>query len=228
MDKCIKEYVSRSLLARGLLGLKRFRSRRKALPLIQRSLGTGGSLELYFAFDDPCSAIALPAISNMVVNRDLTLELYPVVERGIAGDPDLELRRAYYLKDAYRLGRRLGIDIKRSAPLDPSSVSFLAAWAESARETENIEEFSRLAISRIWSTSEKAISLPALASIYERSVGQKPPQDVSDYDEALAGNSARLVKKGHWDTPALLVYGEWYFAHERLEQIEDRLRMLGW
>lgn len=31
-----------------------------------------------------------------------------------------------------------------------------------------------------------------------------------------------------YDTPVAVVHGRWYFAHERLEQIAQRLDDLGW
>jgi 2-hydroxychromene-2-carboxylate isomerase len=37
-----------------------------------------------------------------------------------------------------------------------------------------------------------------------------------------------MDKRGLYDTPIAVVHGRWYFAHERLGQIEDWLDELGW
>jgi 2-hydroxychromene-2-carboxylate isomerase len=46
--------------------------------------------------------------------------------------------------------------------------------------------------------------------------------------QRLAANRARQLRKGHWESPAARVQGEWFFAHERIPQIEERLSYLGW
>lgn len=47
-------------------------------------------------------------------------------------------------------------------------------------------------------------------------------------DAELAGNAKRMRGKGIYDTPAAWIDGEWFFAHERLDSIGDRLDYLGW
>jgi 2-hydroxychromene-2-carboxylate isomerase len=47
-------------------------------------------------------------------------------------------------------------------------------------------------------------------------------------DAELAANAKRMRGKGMYDTPAAWVAGEWFFAHERVDSICERLDYLGW
>jgi hypothetical protein len=37
-----------------------------------------------------------------------------------------------------------------------------------------------------------------------------------------------MRRRGPYDTPAAWVHGQWFFAHDRPEQIAHRLDQLGW
>jgi 2-hydroxychromene-2-carboxylate isomerase len=37
-----------------------------------------------------------------------------------------------------------------------------------------------------------------------------------------------MYRRGPYDTPAVAIGRQWYFAHDRLAQIADRLDRLGW
>ena len=227
MAGCIFEWPTRALLPRLLLRAKRRKARSRTKARLMQALDISLTVELYFAFDDPYSAVALPALQKMTDDRALELRLYPVVKRGIEGDPDIELRRAYSLADARRLAAEEGREIARKEPLVPEDVSYLSAWAEEARDRESIQEFSVAAMDALWH-----LGWPPgdneFRRIYERTVNKPPPDDVEWHAEQVRKNELRLRKKGHWDTPACLVHGQWYFAHERIEQIAERLDYLGW
>ncbi len=226
MDRCVIEWPGRALLPRTVVRLSRAKRRFKGKALFERMLGISGTIEFYFAFDDPYSAIALPKMMELVSDRELEIELFPLAEHGIPGDPDIDKRRAYSLADAARLGKRLGVEINRTSPLDPDKVLFLAAWAESAREVMCMDDFSERAMAMLWARDQEP-GPGSYVEIYERTVGIDPLDDPSEYAEELEANLKRLRRKGHWEVPAALVYGQWYFAHERLEAIEERLDFLG-
>src|SRR3954453_9541546 len=84
---------------------------------LRRMLGRRGGVELFFAFDDPCSAVAVIDLSTRVSGRGVRLALKPVVERGIPEDPAVELKRRYALVDARRLARRAGLELSRAEPV---------------------------------------------------------------------------------------------------------------
>ena len=44
----------------------------------------------------------------------------------------------------------------------------------------------------------------------------------------LIENERRMKRRGPYDTPAAVVGGRWYFAHDRAEQVADWVDELGW
>jgi 2-hydroxychromene-2-carboxylate isomerase len=154
------------------------------------------------------------------------LALYPVAEHGIAGDPDLPLRRAYAITDAARLLRRRGDSLLRTAPLQPTDVAFLAAWAEAARDRGALEAFTTEAMAAVWQSAEPSLEPARFRPLYQRVVGAPPPDALAPLEQRVTRNAARLRSRGHWETPAARIAGEWFFAHEREEQMSELLSEL--
>src|SRR5581483_5083525 len=75
------------------------------------------TVELFFAFDDAASAVALLDLGERLADRDVRLVLLPVVRRGIAGDPAADAKRRYAIADARRLAARAGLALGRTQPL---------------------------------------------------------------------------------------------------------------
>ena len=191
-----------------------------------RRLGKRAQVELYFAFDDPYAAAALP-LFEVVARRGVELVLYPLVERGIDDDPALEQRRHYAVEDARRLLRRRGLVLRREEAMPAEDAAFLAAWAESLRGTPAMERFTEAALNRLWLESSGPVRAADLALFFREIAGREPPA-VAASSARLADNRRRQLRKGHWESPAARVQGEWFFAHERVLQIEERLVELGW
>ena len=59
----------------------------------------------------------------------------------------------------------------------------------------------------------------------EDCVAALPPQPG---EETLRRNERRMRRRGPYDTPAAVVGGRWYFAHDRPAQIVDWVEELGW
>ena len=98
-----------------------------------RARRRGACVELFVAFDDPESAVALLGLAERLAGRRAELVVEPVVERGIPGDPAVEAKRRYAIADARRLARRQRLELSRAEPLAPSETAFLAAWASATR-----------------------------------------------------------------------------------------------
>ena len=64
-----------------------------------------------------------------------------------------------------------------------------------------------------------------IAALWREHVGAAPPADGA----AGPRRSERAMRlRRLYDTPVAVVHGQWFFAHERLAQIEHRLDELGW
>ncbi|SEQ90576.1 hypothetical protein SAMN04488038_11281 [Solimonas aquatica] len=180
-------------------------------------------LELFFAFDDPYAAIALPGLLRLIAQRPVQLQLYPLLTRGIAQDPAAQARAQQALIDASRLARRVQQPWYRHAALSAEDCAFLAHWCEAARDQSAQQAaFAAEALQLLWQYSEGPLNRQPYAELYRRLLHREPPQAQACM-AALAANAQRLLKKGHWESPALWLAGEWFFAHERLPQIAARL-----
>jgi 2-hydroxychromene-2-carboxylate isomerase len=180
-------------------------------------------VELYFAFDDPYAALGLPGLLALTRERGLDLELFPLVERGIPDDPAAEKRRAYSVVDADRLASRTNRRLARKEPLASSDCAFVAAWTDVARSDPAVGDFAAAAIEELWLRSSGPVRREPYADLHRLFLKRTPPVDETTWHEALARNTQRLRSRGHWESPAARVDGEWFFAHERLAQIAARL-----
>lgn len=192
---------------------------------LRRKLGQPARIELFFAFDDPYAAIALPGLIKIARQHGAQLTLYPLIERGIANDPAADARRRHAVEDSQRLARRFGKTLSRSAPISAQDTAFLAAWTQTAKADAGVINFAAAALEQLWFGSNG----PVKQEDYRRAHSQYLHSAASASNEAaLARNTARLIKLGHWESPAALVEGQWFLAHERLAQINEHLERLGW
>lgn len=190
----------------------------------RRRAGGRGRLELFFAFDDPCSAVAVPDLLDRLAGRSVDVALLAVVRRGIPGDPALAQKRAYAVLDAGRLARRSGRELARRQPLAPTDTAFLAEWVAGARQGPGLAAFCRAALERLWLTDERPVPGEELRALWTENVGGRPRRDPA----ALRRCEARMARRGPYETPAAWVAGRWYFAQDRPRQICEWLDALGW
>ena len=191
----------------------------------RRRLGRRGCVELFFAFDDPCSAIAVIDLAARVAGRDVRLVLRPVVRRGIADDPAVAQKRRYAIEDARRLGRRAGLTLSRPEPLSADSTAWLAEWAASAPQGPALIGFCVQALEQLWFATAGAVDAADYAVVWRRQFDAEP---VTADARAVRRNESLMARRGPYDTPAACVHGQWFFAHDRLAQIGERLDELGW
>jgi 2-hydroxychromene-2-carboxylate isomerase len=209
----LRDRVQRSLAPRAVVALSRLRLPRPWPPRV----------ELYFAYDDPYAVLALPGLLALTRARGLPLHLYPLLERGIPGDPAAEQRRHYALVDADRLLQRRGLRLCRRQPLAAADCAFLAAWTQAAAAEPAGAGFAAAALEQLWLHGDGPVEPEAFAPLHRDILRRPPPADSPQLAQALRGNTRRLHARGHWESPAARVGGEWFFAHERLPQIAERL-----
>lgn len=223
----ISTYLKRSLVPSLVIAASRWRGPRLAAMRIAHRCGLPIRLELYFAFDDPYAAIALPALLDSLRRRPaknrISVQLYPLVQRGIPGDPAALARRRFALTDARRLALRAAWNLSRTEPLDADDCAFLAAWTAAARHHPAALAFASDALELLWRDSDRPVSQSCFEALYRAHLDRPSPIVDNALQRVLQGNTDRLIAKGHWESPSLRIAGEWYFAHERLAQIDRRL-----
>lgn len=192
---------------------------------VRRLFGRKGCVELYFAFDDPSSAVALVELAERLKARDVVLRPRPVVRRGIPGDPAVERKRRYAIADSRRLAGRFGLRLSRGEPLEPEAVSVLAEWVSGTPQSSALVDFCAAAMRQLWFSGDGPVPLPELAALWRLRLGHDPPPAGP---KPVRRNELAMRRRGPYDTPAAWVHGRWFFAHERISQIEHWLDELGW
>jgi 2-hydroxychromene-2-carboxylate isomerase len=220
------DVLARRLLPRAVVALSQISLPSRLGAATRRRLGRRGRLELYFAFDDPCSAVAVLDLADRVAARDVELMLRPVVARGIAGDPAVDLKRRYAVEDARRLARRTGLALARREPLSAAATAFLAGWTAQTPQGPALTRFCGAALRQLWLSTDGPVDPAGYAALWRTHVGGEPP--TADGEAAVSRNERLMRRRGPYDTPAAWVHGQWFFAHDRLVQIGDRLDDLGW
>lgn len=190
----------------------------------RRATGRSGRLELYFGFDDPASAFAVIDLEQRLHGRKVIFDLLPVVERGIKEDPALDRKRIYGVTDGRRLGRRIGLTLSRSEPIDPQQTAFLADWVAAAPRGAALTRFCAAACRRLWFESDGPIEAERYEELWRECFGSAPIADQA----AVRANEKKMAGRGPYETPAAWIGGRWFFAQDRSAQIADWLDELGW
>lgn len=193
---------------------------------LRRRAGRRGAVELFFAFDDAASAIAVIELARRLASRDVNLLMKPVVHRGIPGDPAAQLKRQYAITDAGRLGRRSQLVLSRHQPLSADDCAFLAAWVATTAQGPALSRFCAAAMRELWFSSDGPIDQTAFIALWDEHVGGEPPS--TDGTAAVLANERLMARRKPYDTPTAWIHGQWFYAHERLAQIDTRLDDLGW
>lgn len=211
-----------------MLWLDRWSLPPKISAYLRRLFGGRARIDLYFAFDDPYAAVALPGLIEMVRDRPVRLALYPLARRGLAMDPAAALRRVHAVRDAAALLRRQGQSLHRLSPVAAEEVGYLAEWTLYAQlQGRDPVVFADRALRRLWREAVDPADHGAYTRLYLECYPGLPLPDRGLRDHLDVHHRA-LQQRGHWDSPAAWVEGRWYFAHERLPAIADWLRRLAW
>jgi 2-hydroxychromene-2-carboxylate isomerase len=220
----VRDVLSRRLVPRAVVALSQVSWPSRLGAVVRRVLRRRGTVELFFAFDDPCSAVAVIELAARVAGRDVNLVLKPVVRRGIHSDPAITQKRRYAIADAQRRGRRAGLELSRTAPITAIDCEFLAEWVAAAPQGPALTSFCVVALRRLWFATEGPIGREGYAALWRERFGSQPPVSPG----AVSRNEKLMRRRRPYDTPAACVHGQWFFAHDRLVQIGERLDSLGW
>ncbi|HEY6759061.1 MAG TPA: hypothetical protein VI318_06200 [Baekduia sp.] len=222
--------LTRRVLPRAVVAAARIEAPARAAARVRRALGCRGRVELYFAFDDPCSAVAVVDQAQRLASYDVTVAVRPVVARGIAGDPAVEQKREYAIADARRLAARSGRTLTREVPVAPEEVAFLARWVATAdTPSPALTAFCVAAATKLWMSldGDGAIDPDGYAALWRAAFDGAGPPPLGDADP-VARNERRMARRKMYDTPAAYSHGRWWFAHDRPAQIAAWLQQLGW
>jgi 2-hydroxychromene-2-carboxylate isomerase len=220
----MRELLARRLVPRAVVAFSQIGWPARLGATVRRLFGGHGRVELFFAFDDPCSAVAVVELAARTAGRNVDLVLKPVVARGIDGDPAVDQKRRYAIADARRRAPRSDLVLSRCEPLTTESTAFLAEWAAAAPQGPALTSFCVVAIRQLWFGSDGPVGRAGYAALWRERFGEEPPAT----GDAVRRNEKLMRRRRPYDTPAAWVHGQWFFAHDRLVQIGERLDSLGW
>lgn len=223
----LRDQLRRKLIPSTVIAASKLSSPRQIAARLRAACGGRIRVELYFAFDDPYAAIALPGLMQLCEGRAVDLQLYALLDRGIEGDPAVEARALHALDDATRLGHRLGRPLSRTRPLRREDCAFLAEWFEQARGAAGVAAFAAAALAQLWQHSDGAVLPSSFIDLHRQCLQRLPPVTAPEVAAQLLRNTRQLRARGHWESPAARIAGEWFFAHERLPLIAQRLDHYG-
>jgi 2-hydroxychromene-2-carboxylate isomerase len=177
-----------------------------------------GGLAIYHQLDDPYSHLLLQVLPRLLASAPkLAARVWIIPPAGLDLDPAPELRRRYGLRDGAELAQRFGIDFPNPATT-PSAPLVAKAAAVASRVADQSDAIPIIAaIGRaLWSGDEEAID--RFASLHGA---------VDDVEQAWARAAARQRRRGHYQGGMIHFRGGWYWGLDRLDELEDDLRLAG-
>ena len=221
----VKDTLTRKTGPRLIIASAGVKARHKLAAAKLRRTGGREQVEVFFAFDDALSAVALIGLADRLSGRNVDLVVIPVVERGMDADPAVEWKRAHSVIDAARLAARDGITFTRADVIRPEATRYLAKWVSARQPHRTVTAFAVAAVRAIWVENIDPSQTEHFAALWDVTVGGTPPGPGT---HRLAKNQGLMKKRGPYETPAAWVRGQWFFAHERLDRITETLDELGW
>ncbi|MBT8491990.1 MAG: hypothetical protein KJO07_02925 [Deltaproteobacteria bacterium] len=188
--------------------------------------GLESRAELFVGLGDPYAPLALAVMAEVVDERRVDYQVYPVFRYGASPKDHEPMRRRYAVLDARRLAARRGIVMNHDQPIDVDRVETLTYWVEAARVHGKHRALLARLVTRLW--AEHALpDYGELYAIYQQEVGAPPPRNLLTARHRVRQNEARLRRRGLWSSSSLWLEGKTFFAHERRGQIDDYLEELG-
>jgi 2-hydroxychromene-2-carboxylate isomerase len=222
--RAVADTLTRRTLPRALVAASQVTLPARLAAAAKRRKGEPERVELFFAFDDPCSAVAAIDLSARLAGRPVEIVPLPVIERGIEGDPAVGMKREYAIADARRLAKRNGLTLVREAPIPVADTAFLAEWVAAVKSGPAPLAFAIAALRGLWFEGDGPVERHAFLDLWREHVGSEPRRDPA----AVRATEKRMARRGPYETPAAWIAGRWYFAHDRPGQICEWLDELGW
>lgn len=208
------------------------------------------TVDFYFSFRSPYSALAAPQIAALAREWDVSFRLLPVLPLAVR-DPEF-FRRAnplflpYLIRDVARESVRLSIPFgppspdpivmnpaERRASPDQPYIYRITRMACAAHERGKGLEFAVEIAALIWGGASNWHEESVLAPTCKRlgldyaKLEASTTEEAARWDAIIAANQQNLEALGHWGVPTFGLRGEPFFGQDRIDALKWRLRELG-
>ena len=208
------------VVSQHLLSERRVRSQRARVERLRLRAGQGHVLHYFHQVDDPYSALAAHAVTQLLARYDVAVQLHVVGPPDAAAAPERDKLVAYSRKDAHLLAQHYGLDF-----VDPGVQPGARA----------VEWASRLLVAAVDDPSSAELLGAVSQWLWKNPAGTRA--DAVAQGRALAstdavaahlqGAEALRHKLGHYLGATFYYGGEWYWGIDRLYHLEQRLQALG-
>ncbi len=192
------------LIARGPSGRERQRA------------GKADQLELYYEAGDPHSHLCaqlLPELERRLKIPVVVRVVPPPVEEAY---PEPGRQRAFALQDANQIAPAWGLSFVGKCLPDPEDCKRAARTLVAARNLEDFAERENACSDALFTKSDIRVAVRRYAAQDDRSAGRQ-----------IIENGKRRQRLGHY-LPAMWQFdGEWFWALDRIDFLERRLRRRG-
>lgn len=206
-------------------------------------------VDVYWSFRSPYSHLVTPALVRLGEDYNVDVKLRVVLpiavrKKEAVFDADAARRVAYILKDAFRQGEMLGIPtgMPQPDPLVQDMETFMVA-----DEQPLIYELCKLGVEANRRGAGVAFAHNVTSMIFGGVAGwnegdhlaeaaARAGLDLADMKKATADgdqleeveqNQKDLDAAGHWGVPTMVVKGEPFFGHDRMDTLRWRLDQYG-
>ena len=190
----------------------------------------GETLEFFLSFRSPYTWLAVGRVRALADAWGVQLRLRYVLPMVMRGLPVPLAKRLYFVRDAAREARRLGVPFGHIAdpvgrPVERGYALFPSA-EQAGREYEWCESFMRA----VWAEGVDAGSARGLRHIVERAGLDwrvaRSHLDSTAWQAVAQTNREALLALGHWGVPCVKVRDVVVWGQDRLWVIEEKLQRI--
>jgi 2-hydroxychromene-2-carboxylate isomerase len=197
------------------------------------------AIDFYFDFSSPYGYLASTQIEALAAKHGRTVAWHPFL-LGVAFKttgqrplPEQPIRGPYHVRDFDRSARLLGVPFKLPEPFPFPSLAACRAfyWLEDSDEAK-AKAFAKAVYHAAFGEGRDVRATDAVAAV-AKPLGIDPAALKAACDDPGIKDKLRLaveaaISRGVFGSPYIIVDGEPFWGHDRLEQVDRWLATGGW
>ncbi|WP_158657731.1 DsbA family protein [Agarilytica rhodophyticola] len=208
MKKSLMPYVARTISSDALL-----KAKRSLFNLRAKLSGQAYVINIFIKPDDPYSYLLLQALPSIQARFSIAMRFHVINDLDEQMYPRLDMLRAYATYDAHQLAQLYSLDFPEEVPhVNQTDTETLSYYLVALKNDESFITQARHLLEQFW---------------FNGNVPEKILEGISERQNKLSNNFELLSKTGHYQGAMISFDGEWYWAIDRLDHLEERLLQMG-